>query len=602
MSLDESDSALARFCRDHDWLVWVKGPFYEARSVRNWRQFQAARSDLSATWGSDSGLFVQEHISGREGSLALSSVDGTLVAVAEMMKREVTLEGKTWAGLVTSPTRETRQALSEFVGLIGWHGGAEVEFVQDEAGDRWIIEWNPRFPAWIHGATLAGLNLPGALLGAVSGVPMHRWKPAAVPAFARVVIELPTRADLPLPDIRVEGQSAVVGGKHPSGMPDLARRLASSRPRRRARNASPVDLGLGDVGSMATPARVFLARAAAEEIDRAAALSRSASTARLKVELALSIKTDPSSEMMALARHAGMMAEAISQLEARCAVMAGFPPDRVILNGPGKWWPTRYVEAPVHAVFFDSIEESDAHAAGNQSAVAHRVGPRLRLPSTTSRFGVPLEGPADFARLVRSLRASTRGSDLAVHFHLASSDLGPPKWFRLAHAILDWCSALEDAVGPVRMVDIGGGWHPDDWGSHLAPNLVPFAHEAAAKLGRLRSIVLEPGKALTQRSSVLLTRVLESRRRDDHLEIVADASIAELPLATVIVRQVFLDVGAGWRELAPGPDRILGRLCMEEDVLAANLDLRSLKTGDLLAFGDAGAYDRSMAYEFGRGC
>ena len=601
LSLDESDVTLARFCRDHNWRVWVKGPFYEARSVQNWRQFQAARNDLSATWGSVSGLFVQEHISGREGSLALSAVDGTLVAVAEMMKREVTAEGKTWAGLVTSPTQETQQALSEFVRLIGWHGGGEVEFVQDEAGVRWVIEWNPRFPAWIHGATLAGVNLPGALVSAASGVRMHPWKPAAVPAFARVVIELPTRAGLPLPEIRVEGQSAVAGGKHPSGMPDLAHRLPSSRPRRRVRNTQPIDLGVDDAGSMPTPTRVFLANTASRDIGRAAALSDSVSTARVKVELALSIKTDPRPEILDLARDSGLMAEAISQLEARCAVASGFSPDRLILNGPGKWWPTQYVEAPVQAVFFDSIEESYAHAAGNRARLSNHFGPRLRLPSTTSRFGIPLEDPDDFTRLARSLRASVRGNDLAVHFHLASSDLGPRKWFRLVRTILDWCSALEDAVAPVRMLDLGGGWHPDDWESHLAPNLGAFAHEAAGKLGRLSSIVLEPGKALTQRSSVLLTRVLESRRRDDHLEVVADASIAELPLAVSVVRQVLRNTGAGWVELAPGPDRLLGRLCMEEDVLAQNLDLRSLKSGDLLAFSDAGAYDRSMAYEFGRG-
>jgi diaminopimelate decarboxylase len=364
----------------------------------------------------------------------------------------------------------------------------------------------------------------------------------------------------------------------------------------------PVDLGLGDVESLPTPTRVFVAEAAASAIENAARLSRSASSARVKLEVAISIKTDPRPEVLDLAHKADLMAEAISQLEARWAVNAGFPPSRLILNGPGKWWPARYVAEPVHALFFDSIEESDAYSAvcstGN---MARHVGPRLRLPSTASRFGVRLERPDEFERLVRSLRASVRGSDLAVHFHLASSDLGPAKWFKLARSLLDWCAAMDDLVAPVRLVDLGGGWHPDDWETHLVPNIPSFAQTAASRLPALRVLVLEPGKALTQRSGVLVSRILESRRQGDHLEIVADASIAELPHATAIVRQVFHFVGDGWNEIARGPDRILGRLCMEDDVLARNVDLRTLKAGDLLAFTDAGAYDRSMAYEFGHG-
>ncbi len=602
VSLDESDKALAGFCRDHDWLVWVKGPFYEARLVRNWRQFQVARAELTETWGQGSGLFVQAHVTGREGSIALSASNGSLVAAVEMMKSEITPEGKTWAGRVAPLSRDIEGALKEYVSSIGWHGGAEAEFVEDEDGGRWMIEWNPRFPAWIHGATLAGMNLPGTLVEAASGVPRRVGAPFAAAEFARVVIEVRTRAGLPLHEPRVEGSSGPLGGKHPSGMPELARRLSRISPRVPRGTVRPVDLGLGDVKTVITPARLFVAGAAARAIDGAADLARSASTARVRVDVAISVKTDPRPEILSLALQADLMAEAISQLEARSAARAGFPPDRLILNGPGKWWPVRYVEAPVHALFFDSIEESESLDARTSHADAsHHVGPRLRLPSTASRFGVPLERPEDLERLVRSLRTSSRGRDLAVHFHLASSDLGPAKWFRLAASILEWSADLDETVAPVRLIDLGGGWHPDDWEAHLVPNLACFVEAAESKLQGLRGVVVEPGKALTQRSSYLVTRVLESRLQGDRVEVVLDASIAELPLATAIVRQIFRLGSDGWEELAAGPDRALGRLCMEDDVLARNLDLRELKEGDFVAFSDAGAYDRSMAYEFGRG-
>jgi diaminopimelate decarboxylase len=41
---------------------------------------------------------------------------------------------------------------------------------------------------------------------------------------------------------------------------------------------------------------------------------------------------------------------------------------------------------------------------------------------------------------------------------------------------------------------------------------------------------------------------------------------------------------------------------MEHDILASNVELPiSSEVGDLLVFCDAGGYDRSMSYEFGRG-
>ena len=46
----------------------------------------------------------------------------------------------------------------------------------------------------------------------------------------------------------------------------------------------------------------------------------------------------------------------------------------------------------------------------------------------------------------------------------------------------------------------------------------------------------------------------------------------------------------------------MGRLCMEHDIVATKVGLpEGTKAGDLLIFCDAGGYDRSMSYVFGRG-
>jgi hypothetical protein len=48
-----SDWDLHAFCREHDWKVWLKGPYYEAVRVHGWGGFQNMRGILSSAWATD---------------------------------------------------------------------------------------------------------------------------------------------------------------------------------------------------------------------------------------------------------------------------------------------------------------------------------------------------------------------------------------------------------------------------------------------------------------------------------------------------------------------------------------------------------------------
>ena len=101
----------------------------------------------------------------------------------------------------------------------------------------------------------------------------------------------------------------------------------------------------------------------------------------------------------------------------------------------------------------------------------------------------------------------------------------------------------------------------------------------------------------------MVTSVLDVRRQDGTIhEVVVDACIAELPLASVYPHRFFHIAGDRLVPLPRGPVRVLGRICMEDDVLSHGLELPdSLRIGDRLVICDAGAYERSMSYAFGRG-
>jgi len=101
----------------------------------------------------------------------------------------------------------------------------------------------------------------------------------------------------------------------------------------------------------------------------------------------------------------------------------------------------------------------------------------------------------------------------------------------------------------------------------------------------------------------IVTSVLDVRRHQGTLhEVVVDACLAELPLVAVYPHRFFRLANHRVVPVARGPVRVLGRICMEDDVLSPGLDLPdNLSIGDRLVVCDAGAYERSMSYAFGRG-
>lgn len=55
-------------------------------------------------------------------------------------------------------------ALSSFVKSSKWTGGGEIEFVENMSGERFLIDFNPRFGAWIFASSFASANLPAELI------------------------------------------------------------------------------------------------------------------------------------------------------------------------------------------------------------------------------------------------------------------------------------------------------------------------------------------------------------------------------------------------------------------------------------------------------
>ncbi|HEX8636961.1 MAG TPA: hypothetical protein VF692_02780, partial [Pyrinomonadaceae bacterium] len=134
-----SDWELHAFCREHDWRVWLKGPYYEAVKVRNWAELETMRHVLSNAWSTDR-LFLQTHVSGYEESITLSAYQGELIHCVAMRKRDLTEMSKTWAGDISEVPEEFVAELRKVIKKLNWSGGAELEMVRDAQNQLWLLE------------------------------------------------------------------------------------------------------------------------------------------------------------------------------------------------------------------------------------------------------------------------------------------------------------------------------------------------------------------------------------------------------------------------------------------------------------------------------
>ena len=617
-----SDWELHAFCREHNWKVWLKGPYYEAVRTQTWDALQHWRNVLSKAWATET-LYLQAHVTGYEESVMFTAYQGELLDAVHMRKRDLTELGKTWAGDTSDVEPQLHERLREVVRDLNWSGGGEFEMVRDAAGQMWLLECNPRFPAWVHGSTITGRNMPATLVEKASGTKAKKHAPEAA-EFTRVVIEIPVRDEFPLSPLPEPFGGAVGHSmKHPSGLIEFAQKLhrSDAQPNHSNGHAKVLtaadedipetyirDLETVDFESLRTPAPIYFELTAAETFKRTAEIASGAST-ELNPTHAYSIKTNPDERLIRLAKANGMLAEAISTLEAKKAVAAGFRTNEIILNGPAKWW--RREELPdgeYHAVFCDSVEELDQVVKDVERGFlrARTLGVRLRTPNVVSRFGIPIDSPELFTVLINAVKKIPRDVRFGIHFHMASSNVGVQQWRYLFKAMLRWCGAVEALSNRVvETLDIGGGWFPGDMSRNDGREYQEIVRSIGEHMTSVSELICEPGKALAQSSMALAMRILEIRRYvTGSCEVVMDGSIAELPMYAFQPHRILSrdSTSGDWRALQRGESLLLGRLCMEHDIVAANVEVpEDARAGDVFVFCDAGAYDRSMSYVFGCG-
>ncbi len=152
---------------EFDYPVLVKGKFYDAYIAYNEDQVVNHYNKITAKWGLP--IIIQEFIKGTEVNVvALGDGQGNTVAAVPMRKLYITDKGKAWSGITLSD-EEMIRITRDLISKTKWRGGMELEMIKTNKNEYYMIEINPRIPAWVYLAVGAGQNIPEAMVKLAMG-------------------------------------------------------------------------------------------------------------------------------------------------------------------------------------------------------------------------------------------------------------------------------------------------------------------------------------------------------------------------------------------------------------------------------------------------
>ena len=278
--------------------------------------------------------------------------------------------------------------------------------------------------------------------------------------------------------------------------------------------------------------------------------------------------------------------------ELKCALDAGANVQEISFAGPGKRSDElRRAVASGVLINLESFREvaelaSFSQALGLPARVAVRVNPDFELKSSGMRMG---GGPKPFgvdAEQVPALLREIRESSLAFEgFHLfaGSQNLkaesiceAQEKSFELALRL------AQQAPGPVRSLNLGGGFGIPYFPGEQPLNLAPIGDNLARLVGRARTelpeaeLAIELGRYLVGEAGIYVTRIVDRKESRGRIFLVTDGGLNHHLAASGNFGQVLrknYPVAIGNRMASSSLETVsvVGPLCTPLDLLADQL-------------------------------
>jgi diaminopimelate decarboxylase len=349
-------------------------------------------------------------------------------------------------------------------------------------------------------------------------------------------------------------------------------------------------------------------------LDERAALLRRALPSGIALHYA--IKANP---MTALVQHMAGLVDGLdvaSLGELKVALDTGIKPSQISFAGPGKR-PAELAAAIAAgiAINLESTRELETVARlgreqGRKPGVALRVNPDFELKAAGMKmgggpkpFGVDAEQAPALLRRIGELSLDFQG----FHIFAGSQNLRAAALVEAHDRTFELALRLAaDAPGPVRMLNIGGGFGIPYFPGDAPLDLQPIAANLERWLPVLRKrlphaqVVLELGRYLVGEAGIYVAEVVDRKVSRGHTFLIANGGLHHHLAASgnfgQVVRKNY-PVVVGNRVV--GTERevvtVVGPLCTPLDILAERMELAKAGIGDLIVVFQSGAYGLSAS-------
>jgi diaminopimelate decarboxylase len=335
-----------------------------------------------------------------------------------------------------------------------------------------------------------------------------------------------------------------------------------------------------------------------------------------RVHIHYAMKANPMREVVA--HLAGLVdgLDVASAGELKIALEAGVRPGTISFAGPGK--SDAELEAALAAGIVVNLESEGemerlaaiARRRGAKARVNVRVNPDFELKSSGMKmgggpkpFGVDAERVPAMLHRIGELPLEFQG----FHIFSGAQNLRADAIAEAQRNSVELALRLaQDAPGPVRILNIGGGfgipYFPGD--ERLDAALV--GHNLAAILQGLDArlpeaeVVLELGRFLVGEAGLYVCRVIDRKISRGHCFLVTDGGLhhhlaASGNFGQFLRKNYPVVVGNHVRGNERETASVVGPLCTPLDLLAENMEMARADVGDLIVVFQSGAYGLSAS-------
>ena len=332
------------------------------------------------------------------------------------------------------------------------------------------------------------------------------------------------------------------------------------------------------------------------------------SSVRNEDKICYAVKSNSNLSILKLLADNGSGFDVVSGYELQRCLIAGADPKKIIFSGVGKTEKeiSLALQNKIFSINIESESELEriiriSEALEIKADCFIRLNPEISSEShpyiqtalKSSKFGVDTDTAIKIAKLIKE---SKQVNLIGIASHIGSQISKESLVLENLDSLLNVLKILEKNDQKINYVDIGGGFgitYKDE--KNLSPSkLLP---KIIDKVGPKINIILEPGRSISGKAGILITKTEYIKESKDQNFIVVDAGMNDLMRPSLYEAWHKIEPVVESKSPAENSYKLVGPICESADQFGEGLHI-AVNEGDLIAIFDTGAYGFSMASNY----